>query len=156
MLAVAISMVAGLRQSRPAEPPFPGQIDTVEVEGRVLIMQAVSLAIPTKCLKTDEAQAVESETVVRVRVMIRNVCPASERTLLEKWREELWPRARLDTGIGAVDVAVTLDRPLGRRKVLDEEGREIRVCPITGSRLKTMQQCLTKVRAPHQRSARPG
>ncbi|MEU7900521.1 hypothetical protein AB0B45_47790 [Nonomuraea sp. NPDC049152] len=96
---------------------------------------------PTKCLKADEAEATESETSVRVRVVLRDVCPRRERTLLEKWREELWPRAYIGTG-GVVFVPVTLDRPLGRRKVVDEAGREIRVCLIMGSRLKTMQQCL--------------
>jgi hypothetical protein len=34
VLAVAISIAAGIRESRPTEPPFTGWIDTVEVEGR--------------------------------------------------------------------------------------------------------------------------
>ncbi|MGP3919620.1 hypothetical protein [Nonomuraea sp. 10N515B] len=141
VLAVAISMAASLRESRPAEPPFNGWIDTVEVEGRALILQAVSGMHSTECLKADAAEAVEFETSVRVRVVLRDVCPRHERTLLEKWRDELWPPAYIGTG-GIVSVPITLDRPLGRRKVFDEDGREIRVCPITGSRLKTMQQCL--------------
>ncbi|MFE3449284.1 hypothetical protein ACFXJ8_10145 [Nonomuraea sp. NPDC059194] len=142
VLAVAISMAAGIRESRPTEPPFTGWIDTVEVEGRALILHAVSGMTSTDCLKADEAEAAEFETSVRVRVVLRDVCPRRERTLLEKWRDELWPRAYIGTG-GVVFVPVTLDRPLGRRKVVDEAGREIRVCPIMGSRLKTMQQCLT-------------
>ncbi|MEV4364108.1 hypothetical protein [Nonomuraea sp. NPDC049625] len=141
VLAVAISMAASIRESQPAEPPFNGLIDTVEVEGRALILHAFSMK-PTECLKADEAEASELETSVRVRVVLRDVCPRRERTLVEKWRDELWPRSYIGGRGGVVFVPVTLDRPLGRRKVLDEAGREIRVCPITGSRLKTMRQCL--------------
>ncbi|MEV0196256.1 hypothetical protein [Nonomuraea sp. NPDC050691] len=113
----------------------------VEVEGRVLMLQAVSGTVSTECLKADETEAAESKTSVRVRVMLRDVCPRRERTLLEKWRDELWPPSSIGTG-GVVVAPVTLDRPLGRRKVVDEEGREIRVCPIMGSPFKTMQHCL--------------
>lgn len=140
VLAVAIIMAASIRESRPAEPPFDGWIDMVEVEGRALILHTGSGMNSTECLKADEAEAAEFGTNVRVRVVLRDVCPRRERTLLEKWRDELWPRPSIGTG-GVVSVPVTLDRPLGRRKVFDEEGREIRVCPIKGSRLKTMQQC---------------
>ncbi|MEV1174704.1 hypothetical protein [Nonomuraea sp. NPDC049784] len=142
VLAVAISMATSIRESRPPEPPFNGSIDKVEVEGRTLILHAFGMS-PTECLKADEAVAAESETSVRVRVVLRDVCPRRERTLLEKWRDELWPRSYIGGRGGVVFVPVTLDRPLGRRKVLDEAGHEIRVCPITGSRLKTMRQCLT-------------
>lgn len=140
VLAVAIIMAASIRESRPAEPPFNGWIDMVEVEGRALILHTGSGMNSTECLKADEAEAAEFGTNVRVRVVLRDVCPRRERTLLEKWRDELWPRSSIGTG-GVVSVPVTLDRPLGRRKVFDEEGREIRVCPIKGSRLKTMRQC---------------
>ncbi|MFD1536860.1 hypothetical protein [Nonomuraea guangzhouensis] len=114
----------------------------VEVEGRVLILQAVSGTNSTECLKADKTEVAESKTSVRVRVVLRDVCPRRERTLLEKWRDELWPRSYIGTG-GVVVVPVTLDRPLGRRKIFDEQGHEVQVCPITGSQVKTMQQCLT-------------
>ncbi|MER7506686.1 hypothetical protein AB0L05_41675 [Nonomuraea pusilla] len=140
VLAVAISMAASVRESWPAEPPFDGAVDRAEVEGRVLILRTGGTD-STDCLKADKAEAIEFETSVRVRVVLRDVCPRRERTLLEKWRDELWPTASIGTA-GIVDVPVILDRPLGRRKVFNEEGHEILVCPIVGSRLKTMQQCL--------------
>ena len=141
VLAVAISMSASIRESWPAEPSFNGSIGTVEVEGRVLILEAGSGMSSSECLMTDRAEVAEFETSVRVRVVLRDVCPRRERTLLEKWREELWPLASIGMG-GVVSVPVILDQPLGRRKVFDEEGRELRVCPITGSLMKTIQQCM--------------
>ncbi|MET9344690.1 hypothetical protein [Nonomuraea sp. NPDC003804] len=142
VLAVAVSMVAGMRESRPVEPPFPGRIDTVMVEGRVLILQVFGGASGSACLQADKVEAVESEASVRLRIVLRDACPPPGRTLLEMWRDELWPPAVLDI-LRGVEVPVLLERPLGRRKVVDETGRELRVCPITGSRRKTMQQCLT-------------
>jgi hypothetical protein len=152
VLAVAISVVPNARESQSAEPPFGGQIDTVEVEGQALILHAFSVDTRTECLKADEAEAAESKTSVRVRVVLRDICPKRQRMLLEKWRDELWPPSHLTTG-GAVLVPVTLNQPLGRRKVLNVEGREVRVCPITGSRLKTMRQCLTQEWVDHRDSS---
>ncbi|WP_433515071.1 hypothetical protein ACQP2T_05375 [Nonomuraea sp. CA-143628] len=140
VLAVAISMAVSIRESWAPEPPFNGWIDMVEVEGRVLIVQAVSGTNSTECLKADKTEVAESKTSVRVRVVLRDVCPRRERTLLEKWRDELWPRSYIGTG-GVVVVPVTLDRPLGRRKIFDEQGHEVQVCPIAGSRLETIQRC---------------
>lgn len=140
VLAVAISMATSMRESQPPEPPFDGGIDIAEVEGRTLILQAVGGTNSSECLKADRTEAVESKTSVRVRVVLRDVCPRAERTLLEKWRDELWPRAYIGVA-GVVAVPVTLDRPLGRRKIFDEQGHEVRVCPIRGSRLETIQRC---------------
>ncbi|WP_343948791.1 hypothetical protein [Nonomuraea longicatena] len=141
MLAIAISVVTGMRESRPIEPPFAARIDTVEVEGRILLLHAFTLETSEECLKAEKAEAAESEMSVRVRATLRDICPTRERTLLEKWLEEIWPRFHLGHG-GGVPMSVTLDRPLGHRKVIDEEGREVRVCPIVGTRVKTMRRCL--------------
>ncbi|MCG5216150.1 hypothetical protein [Streptosporangium sp. KLBMP 9127] len=97
------------RRSQPAEPPFNGSIDTVEVEGRALILHAFSMNL-AECLKADEAEASEFETSVRVRVLLRNVCPKRERTLLEKLRDELWPRFYIG---GRGGVVLCLSRSIG-------------------------------------------
>ncbi|NRQ33819.1 hypothetical protein HII36_18460 [Nonomuraea sp. NN258] len=141
VLAVAMPLVLSVRESWPPEPPYAGGVHRASVDGRALVLEVSGRGSSSACLTADRVEAAETGTSVRVRVMLRDVCRKRERTLLEKWREELWPPVTIRVGAG-VEVTVMLDRPLGRRKVVDERGHEVRVCPIVGSRWRTLGQCM--------------
>lgn len=144
-LTALISVALCVREQQPPKPPFNGGVDLVEVEGRVLLVHAYAEADRVQCTVTDKVEVAESPATVKIRVSLRDLCPEPERRLIDTWREEvmlrLWPRFGIGEPLSTVLAPVTLDKPLGSRKVVNQEGGEVRVCPITGSRLATTQRC---------------
>ncbi|MFC4062885.1 hypothetical protein ACFOWE_31730, partial [Planomonospora corallina] len=112
--------------------PFDAPIRMAEVApgGRALTLHADGTMVSdTVCTVVERAEAVESPTSVTVRVILRDTCPESS-------------GIQMGTGTNQT-VPITLKEPLGHRKVLDQQGHEIRVCPTaTGSLFERMQRCL--------------
>lgn len=128
---LALTMLAAACAQEPAKP-FDTQVSVVEAApgGRAITLHAdgVMGSGGTICTAVERAEAVESPTSVTVRVVLRYICPDTSDVKIETGADQAVP--------------ITLKEPLGRRKVLDQEGQEIQVCPSTsGSFIETMRQC---------------
>ncbi|MBG0825782.1 hypothetical protein HS048_34420 [Planomonospora sp. ID91781] len=130
ILALTVLAAACAQESA---KPFDAMVRMAEVApgGRVITLHASGSmrADGTICTVVERAEVVESPTSVTVGVVLRRVCPE---------------RSGVQVGTGTDHaVPVTLKKPLDHRKVLDQEGHEIQVCPTTtGSFVETLRRCL--------------
>src|SRR5687768_6983651 len=129
---LAFTVLAVACAQEPAKP-FDARVRTVGVApgGRAITLHASGSmrADGTICTVVERAEVVESPTSVTVGVVLRRACPE---------------RSGIQVGTGTDHaVPVTLKKPLGHRKVLDQQGHEIQVCPTTtGSFVETLRRCL--------------